>query len=85
MPKAEAWTPARTGKGFMYNGGGGGRAGEPSLRGLDPRTAGVRIMDPKPGFPDGYATYMNSSGQTVDPYSGRTIGTDNPSWHIPRR
>ena len=68
--------------GFGYTGGNGGN-------GLSPRVTGVRVMDPtlpkgpSPGYPNGYVNYMNSSGQAVNPYTGKTIGKSDPMWHIP--
>ena len=72
-------TPADTGRGFQFTGGSGGH-------GLDPRVTGVRVMDPvtsgKYPKPNGYASYMNQTGQTVDPGSGRTIPRSDPNAHI---
>ena len=69
---------AANGKGVIYVGGRGGK-------GLNSRVTGVRIMDPTPQYPNGYGTYMNSfgTGQTVDPYTGRTIPNNDPRAHIP--
>jgi hypothetical protein len=71
-------TPARTGSGFQFRGGSGGH-------GLDPRVTDVRIMDPVVGgkhpLPNGYVSYGNASGQTVKPWTGRTIDPGNPWWH----
>lgn len=71
-------TPARTGSGFQFRGGSGGH-------GLDPRVTDVRIMDPVVGgkhpLPNGYVSYGNASGQTVNPWTGRTIDPGNPWWH----
>jgi hypothetical protein len=42
-------------------------------------------MDPVTGGkypkPNGYASYLNGSGQTIDPYSGQTVGKSDPAWH----
>ncbi len=68
--------PARNGAGFRYIGGGGGN-------GLNPRVTDIRIMDPtapkppSPGYPNGYVSYSNASGQPVNPYTGQTI----PRYH----
>jgi RHS repeat-associated protein len=68
--------------GFSYTEGSGGP-------GLDPRVSDVRVMDPtaprgnSPGYPDGYVTYQNASGQGVDPQTGRTVPNSDPSRHIP--
>jgi len=76
--------PASNARGFRFEGGSGGH-------GLDPRTTGVRIMDPtppvgpSPGYPRGYVSYYNELGQTVNPYTGQTIARANPWWHIPIR
>ena len=71
-------TPVRSGKGVQYTGGSGGH-------GLDPRVADVRVMDPTPQYPDGYASYSNAGNppQTVDPYTGKTVAKNDPAWHIP--
>jgi hypothetical protein len=54
---------------------------------IDPRVSSVRIMDPvatgKYQYPNGYAVYMNESGQTVNPLTGRTIGNSDFYAHIP--
>ena len=72
--------PVRTGKGFEYTGGSGGN-------GLSQRTTDVRIMDPvtsgKYQYPGGYGSYGNTSGQAVNPYTGKTIPRSDPMWHIP--
>ncbi len=55
--------------------------------GLDPRVVSVRVMDPvttgKYQYPNGYVVYMNASGQTVNPLTGRTISNADPLAHIP--
>ncbi len=59
----------------------GGRGGHE----LDPKVTDVRIMDPVLGgkhpLPSGYVSYGNASGQTVHPWTGRTIDPANPWWH----
>jgi RHS repeat-associated protein len=82
VPKgAQGPSPAWNGKGVKYEGGAGGN-------GLSPNVNGVRVMDPKPGFPDGYVNYgktlPNGSWQTVNPYNGTSVGKGSPWWHIPR-
>lgn len=71
-------SPANNGAGFQYQGGSGGH-------GLDPRTSGVRIMDPHNNpphpQPNGYVKYNNEAGQTVDPNSGRTVPKADPWAH----
>jgi RHS repeat-associated protein len=68
--------PTRNGKGFQYIGGKGGN-------GLHSKVSGVRIMDPNSRYPGGRVTYMNSSSQTVNPYTGHTIPPSDPAWHRP--
>jgi hypothetical protein len=34
-------------------------------------------------YPNGYAVYMNQMRQTVNPFTGRTIGNADPWAHIP--
>jgi RHS repeat-associated protein len=71
--------PVKSGKGFQYIGGKGGK-------GMDPKVTGVRFMDPVTGgahpHPDGYANYMNKSGQTVDRATGKTIAKNDPAGHL---
>ena len=71
-------TPVRSGNGFQFTGGSGGN-------GLNSRVAGVRIMDPvtsgKYTYPNGYVSYFNEAGQTVNPYTGQTISPSDPFWH----
>jgi hypothetical protein len=61
--------------GFEFTGGSGGK-------GMDERVDGVRIMDAN-RTQGPRVNYMNSSRQTVDPVSGRTIGKDDPRGHLP--
>ena len=74
--------PAQNWRGFRYIGGSGGH-------GLDPRVSEVRIMDPvpsrgqSPGYTGGYVTYNNAVGQSVNPYTGRTVPQADPRRHIP--
>jgi hypothetical protein len=71
--------PADNGRGMQFQGGSGGN-------GLDPRASGFRYMDPVTSgpypYPNGYGSYNNASGQTVNPYTGQTIAPSNPMWHI---
>ncbi len=73
-------TQVRSGNGFQFRGGSGGH-------GLDPGVTDVRIMDPVTKgpyrYPNGYVSYSNAAGQTVDPFGGGTIGRSNPLWHWP--
>jgi hypothetical protein len=72
--------PADNGRGMQFQGGSGGN-------GMDPRTSGFRYMDPVTSgqyqYPNGYGSYNNASGQTVNPYTGQTVAPSNPMWHIP--
>jgi hypothetical protein len=74
--------PAANSKGFQFSNGAGGN-------GLSINTTGVRVMDPSlpssssPGYPGGYVNYLNSTGQSVNPYTGNTISKSDPMWHIP--
>ena len=79
VPKgAEGPFPVESGKGFIFRGGSGGH-------GLSEAASDVRIMDPVIGGkypkPDGYASYLNSGGQTINPYTGQTVGKSDPWWH----
>lgn len=79
VPKgAQGPVPVESGKGFQFRGGSGGH-------GLSPSAADVRIMDPvtsgKYPYPNGYASYLNGSGQTINPFSGETVGKSSPWWH----
>jgi len=70
--------PVRSGNGFQFTDGCGG---DP----LDSRVAGIRVMDPvtsgKYLYPHGYVSYFNELGQTVSPFTGRTIPPSDPLWH----
>lgn len=71
-------TPVRSGNGFQFTGGSGG---DP----LSPRVTGVRVMDPyfspKFQYPNGYVSYFNEGGQTVNPFTGQTVSPSDPFWH----
>ena len=62
--------------GVQYTGGSGGGPG------LHPNVTGVRIMEATPYHPR-RAVYMNNSGQTVSPSSGRTVPNSHPDAHSP--
>lgn len=70
------------GNGFQYTGGSGGN-------GLDSSVSNVRVMDPtaprgpSPGYPNGYVSYSNGSGQAVNPVTGATLNPKDPWWHFP--
>ena len=49
---------------------------------MDPRVSGVRIMDANKNA-GRRVNYMNSSGQSVKPATGRTVSKSDPSIHIP--
>lgn len=59
--------------GFQYLEGSGGP-------GLDPRVTGVRVMDANANQGP-RAVYMNRTGQTVDPATGRTLPNKDPRAH----
>lgn len=66
--------------GFQFQGGSGGN-------GLSPNTSSFRFMAPTNqgpyAYPNGYGSYSNPLGQTVNPLTGRTISRSDPWWHIP--
>lgn len=79
MPKgAQGPFPTDSGNGMRFTGGQGGN-------GLSPKVTDVRIMDPhhNPPHPQptGYTSYSNKSGQTVNPFTGKTIPRQDPYWH----
>lgn len=80
VPKGTVGVSVDTGKGLEY-------AIPRGTAEIDPRVTSVRIMDPvttgKYQYPNGYAVYMNESGQTVNPLTGQTIGNSDPYAHIP--
>jgi RHS repeat-associated protein len=80
VPKGATFTPVINDAGDVTGVGYTGGSGE---NGLDPKVAGVRIMDPTPQNPNGYVTYQNSAGQGVNPNTGRTISNSDPMRHIP--
>jgi hypothetical protein len=69
-------TPAWNGAGTQFADGAGGR-------GLANEVSGVRVMDPTPRYPNGYASYFNAEGQTVNPFKGETIPRAHPWAHVP--
>lgn len=62
----------------MFRGGSGGH-------GLSDAASDVRIMDPVAGGPypkaNGYASYLNSGGQTINPFTGQTVAKSSSWWH----
>lgn len=49
---------------------------------MNERVSGVRIMDPNANQ-GRRVNFMNRSGQTVDPSTGRTISNNDPRGHLP--
>lgn len=53
---------------------------------MSPNVTNVRIMDPvldgKYPHPYGYVVYMNKEGQTINPFTGRTIRPSDPFSHL---
>lgn len=80
VPKGAVGTPTETGKGMEYT----IPRGTPEI---SENVASVRIMEPvtsgKYQYPNGYAVYMNSSGQTINPLTGQTIARSDPFAHLP--
>lgn len=77
VPAGESATgPADSGKGWLFP----IQAGQ---AGCDPRVTTIRVMEPTPQYPNGYVVYMNSMGQTVNPFTGRTIPPSDDFAHIP--
>ncbi len=84
IPRGATKSAADTGKGVKYAGGEGGGPG------LNKNVSGVRFMDPKPGYLEGYVNYgmesITAAGkrvwQAVNPFSGKTVGKADPWWHI---
>lgn len=60
--------------GFQFTGGAGGH-------GLDSRVTGVRFMDANSNQ-GARAVYMNQGGQTVNPFTGRTVPKNAPTAHF---
>jgi hypothetical protein len=69
-------TAAKSGEGWIY-------PVTPDERGIDPRVASIRVMEPTSQYPNGYLNYLNINGQEVDPFTGRTVPPTNPYAHIP--
>ena len=80
VPKGAVGVPTQAGKGLEY----AIPRGTPEI---SEKVASVRIMDPvtsgKYQYPNGYAVYMNGSGQTINPLTGQTIARTDPYAHIP--
>ena len=75
-------TLTRNGLGSQYTGGAGGN-------GLAPSVNNVRIMEPTARYPNGYVNYgktlPDGSWQSVNPYTGQSVGKSSSWWHIPRQ
>jgi hypothetical protein len=73
-------TPTLTGKGMEY-------VIPRGTAEISERVASIRIMEPvtsgKYQYPNGYAVYMNDSGQTINPLTGKTVAPGDPYAHIP--
>ncbi len=63
------------GTGMVYDGGSGGF-------GMDQKVSGVRIMDANANQ-GRRVNYINNQGQTVNPFTGRTVPRTDPSSHLP--
>jgi uncharacterized protein YegL len=62
---------------------------DPKTMGISNQAVAVRVMGPDTGgkyeYPNGYVSYLNASGQTINPLTGRSdIQSTDPLWHIPR-
>lgn len=56
----------------------------PSDYGFDSRVVSMRVMSSTSRYQNGYVVFMNKSGQTVNPLTGRTTaGKADPWGHIP--
>ncbi len=80
IPNRAIGVPTETGNGLNYE-------IPPGTPGLNSRVVSIRVMDPVTSgpyqYPGGYISYMNESGQTVNPLSGQTIARSDPFAHIP--
>ncbi len=79
VPPGATGTTTPTGKGIEY-------PIPQGTAGLDAKVTSIRVMDPvstgKYQYPNGYVVYMNNSGQTVNPLTGRTVSNADPYAHI---
>jgi RHS repeat-associated protein len=80
VPRGSVGTPTLTGKGMEY-------VIPRGTAEISERVASIRIMEPvtsgKYQYPNGYAVYMNDSGQTINPLTGKTVAPGDPYAHIP--
>jgi len=79
IPAGAQGVPARTGRGMIYD----LPAGTP---GIDSRVVQIRVMDPLTTgpypTPNGRVSYMNQTGQTVNPLTGQPVAKSDPFAHI---
>lgn len=75
VPSAATGPTSTRAPGMQFQGGSGGN-------GLDSKVTGVRLMDQTSHHP-ARVVYMNKTGQTVSPTTGRTIPRNHPEAHIP--
>ena len=64
-----------TGQAFSGGTGGGNN--------LPPNVSQLRLMEPTVEYPNGYAVFMNSQNQGVNPFTGQTLPNSSPLRHIP--
>ncbi len=75
VPQGAVGPTLTRGPGVQYTGGSGGL-------GLHPNTSGVRIMD-QTAHHAPRVVYMNQTGQTINPVTGRTVPNSDPWAHLP--
>lgn len=75
VPRGASGPTLTRGPGVQYTGGSGGL-------GLHPNTSGVRIMD-QTAHHAPRVVYMNQTGQTINPVTGRTVPKSDPWAHLP--
>jgi hypothetical protein len=76
IPSGAVGTVTNNGKGLTYQLPAG-------TDGIDSRVTQMRVMMPTAQQPSGYVVYMNKSGQTVNPLTGRTtVGKSDPYAHL---
>jgi hypothetical protein len=72
--------PAGVQTGVQFNGFSAGKNGQVNaFRMMDPTTP----QGANPWYPNDYGVYMNAAGQTVNPFTGRTIPNSDPYAHLP--
>ena len=80
VPQGATGEPVITGRGLQYS-------IPPGTPELDPAVTGIRIMNPVNRgpylYPNGYAAYMNTAEQTINPLNGQTVLNTDPFAHIP--